>query len=180
MKISKRYPVVNGDIDREWLVDQLPRAKRPNALLEVVLQPLPIYRIALQTWISVDTLIDFLFGDDDLTPFELHALDKTLDIFNAGDATEYLARETLDIIEDPEEVSSNYKEWRHVGGLINKLLESDPVPAAAIFAAGKAYDLAGDHPADLGPYDKPRSKRITRRRRKAVVCRGGCVQGVGA
>ena len=168
MKISKRYPVVNGDIDRAWLVDQLPRAKRPNALLEVALQPLPIYRIALQAWISVDTLIDFLLGDDDLTPYELHALDKALDIFNAGDATDYLARETLDLEENPECVSEDYRAWKNCAGLIQRLLDSDTVPAAAIFAAGKAYDLANGNPIDLGPTAKPRSKRITRRRRRAA------------
>lgn len=39
MKISHRYPVnaAGNDIDRAWLVDQLPTAKRPNALLEVAL-----------------------------------------------------------------------------------------------------------------------------------------------
>ena len=51
MKISKRYPIdpATNDIDRAWLVDQLPRAKRPNALLAVALSPLPIVRIAAQT-----------------------------------------------------------------------------------------------------------------------------------
>lgn len=166
--ISKRYPVVDGDIDREWLVDQLPRAKRPNALLEVALQPLPLYRIALQAWISVDTLIDYLLGDDDLTPYELRSLDKVLDIFDAGNATDYLARETLDIEKEPETISEDYGKWQNVGGLIKRLLESDPVPTAAVFAAGKAYDMAGDHPIDLGFYDKPRSKRITRRRRRTA------------
>lgn len=166
--ISKRYPVVNGDIDREWLVDQLPRAKRPNALLEVALQPLPIPRIALQTWISVDTLIDYLLGDDDLTPFELHSLDAVLDIFDAGDATEYLDSETLDIEKDPVTIFEDYKEWENVGGLIGKLLNADRIPVAAVFAAGKAYDLAGDYPIDFGCSDRPRAKRITRRRRKTA------------
>ena len=167
--ISKRYPIVNGDIDRAWLVDQLPRAKRPNALLEVALQPLPIYRIALQTWVSVDTLIDFLLGDDDLTPLELQNLSNVLDLFDGGGSTAFLTKEDLSTTaKEDEEIDEDYKAWPVIGDLIDHLLYSDIVPSCAVFAAGKAYDLAGDHPIDLGPYDKPRSKRITRRRRKAA------------
>lgn len=166
--ISKRYPVVNGDIDRAWLVDQLPRAKRPNALLEVALHPLPLYRIALQTWISVDALIDYLLGGDDLTPFELHSLNHVLDIFDAGNSADFLADETLVIAEDPGAISEDYRKWGNIGELIHKLLNADAVPLAAVFAAGKAYDLANDFPIDFGSGDKPRSKRNTRRRRKSA------------
>lgn len=172
MKISKRYPIdpATNDIDRAWLVDQLPRAKRPNALLEVALQPLPIYRIALQTWVTVDTLIDFLLGDDDLTPFELQSLNSVLDIYGDGGSTEFLTDEVLSVYtkEEDTEIHEDYKAWPVIGDLIDRLLDADEVPSCAVFAAAKAYDLAGYHPIHLGPCDKPRSKRITRRRRKAA------------
>lgn len=102
MKISHRYPVnaAGNDIDRAWLVDQLPTAKRPNALLEIALSPLPVIRIAAQTWVHVDTLISFVLGDDDLTPFELGSLSGALDVMHAGDMSDYLSEEELS--EDPD------------------------------------------------------------------------------
>ena len=170
MKISRRYPMnaARTDIDRAWLLEQLPRAAHPNALLEVALSPLSIVRIAAQTWVSVDTLIDYFLGDDDLTPFELNSLSSALDIFCGGNCSEYLNRPTLDICTDPEEITIVLHSMPDGFPLLRELLQRESVPQAVLYAAEMRIDLADDLSFDLGPDIKPRSKRITRRRRKAA------------
>lgn len=173
MKISKRYPIVNGDIDRAWLVDQLPRAKRPDALLSIALSPLPIQRIAIQTWISVDTLIDFVLGDDDLTQLELNYLGRALEFYNEPAEPEWLTGETVHIEDDDECISdavmllSKMPPDSPVTLLTRELLRRDNIPYVAVWTPMLYADLALDK-LDIGPYDKPRSKRITRRRRRAA------------
>lgn len=173
--ISKRYPIVNGDIDRAWLVDQLPRAKRPNALLVVALCPLPIVRIAAQTWVTPDTLIDFVLGDDDMTPAEMNCLGCTLDILGECGpiAHEWLLSETL-IIETDEDTISDARDELHnmpaedpVTPLVSRLMQMEPIPGPAIDTALLYADIANNG-IMIDSNVKPRSKRITRRRRKAA------------
>lgn len=173
MKISHRYPVnaAGNDIDRAWLVDQLPTAKRPNALLEIALSPLPVVRIAAQTWVHVDTLIDFVLGDDDLTPFELGSLSGALDILNVGDMSDYLSRE--DLFEDPDfetgfdvdAVLAGADDSDPAAPLIRKLLTLTPPPVSATQAVGLRYDMQNDE-IRIDYHCKPRQNRITRRRRQ--------------
>ena len=173
MKISHRYPVnaAGNDIDRAWLVDQLPTAKRPNALLEIALSPLPVVRIAAQTWVHVDTLISFALGDDDLTPFELGSLSGALDVMHAGDMSDYLSEEELS--EDPD-FEAGFDVDAVLNGcdgadlaapLIRQLLTRTPAPLCATFAVGLRYDMQNDE-IRIDYHCKPRQSRITRRRRQ--------------
>ena len=171
--ISKRYPVINGDIDRAWLVDQLPRAKRPNALLSIALSPLPIVRIAAQTWICVDTLIDFVLGDDDLTQLELNYLGRALEFYDEPAEPEWLMDETMHTENDDECIADavalldKMPPDSPVTALTKRLLQLDAVPYVAVWTPMLYGDLALDR-LNIGPLAKPRSKRITRRRRRAA------------
>lgn len=173
MKISKRYPVVNGDIDRAWLVDQLHRAKRPNSLLAVALSPLPAVRIAAMSWITVDVLIDFVLGDDDLTPLELSYLGRALEFYDAPISPEWLASETMNTEDDDESLFEalslldKMPPNSPVTRLVNELVHRDVVPYMAAWTPMLYTDLALDG-VNIGDPYKPRSKRITRRRRKAA------------
>lgn len=175
MKISKRYPIdpATNDIDRAWLVDQLPRAKRPDALLCIALSPLPIHRIALQTWINVDSLIDFVLGDDDLTRLELYYLGRALEFYDEPAEPEWLMGETMHIEDDDEGIADavdlldKMPPDSPVTILTRKLLQQDLVPYVAVWTPMLYGDLALDR-LNIGPLDKPRSKRITRRRRQAA------------
>ena len=175
MKISKRYPVVNGDIDRAWLVDQLPRAKRPNALLVVALSPLPFARIAAQTWVSVDTLIDFVLGDDDMTPSEMSHLGIALDVLeeNGPISHEWLLSETTRPETDEETISVARDALQRmpaedpVTPLVARLMQMESIPHPVVDAALLYDDMAGRNIV-IEPNVKPRSKRITRRRRQAA------------
>lgn len=171
--ISKRYPVVNGDIDRAWLVDQLPRAKRPNALLSVALSPLRIPRIAALTWVSTDVLIDFVLGADDLTPLELRYLCRALEIYNAPTDEDWMLTETLasdddeEFLESAAEMLQSMPEDNPVTPLVVQLMKWERIPYVAAFTPLLFSDMAADG-IRLGDQVKPRCKRITRRRRRAA------------
>lgn len=177
MKISKRYPIdpSTNDIDRAWLVDQLPRAKRPNALLVVALSPLPIVRIAAQTWVTPDTLIDFVLGDDDMTSAEMDYLGITLDVLNeCGPIShEWLLSETLCTETDEDMISAARNALQRmpvtdpVTPLVLRLMQTAPIPHPVVDAALLYDDMANMHIV-IEPTAKPRSKRITRRRRRAA------------
>lgn len=167
--ISKRYPVVNGDIDRAWLVDQLPRAKRPNILLEAALHPLPLYRIAAQAWISVDTLIDFMLGDDELTPYELHCLGNVLALFESCANEKWMLDSAVWLNDDLEAYASAIDAKTHLNPdhpatpLICNMLALASPPYAAVSAALEHVDMSTEN---LGNDSSPRAKHITNCRKK--------------
>lgn len=171
--ISKRYPVVNGDIDRAWLVDQLPRAKRPDTLLSIALSPLPAARIAALSWVSIDVLIDFVLGDDDLTPLELSYLGRALEFYDAPMTPDWLTGETLHIEDDEESKAEavmlldKMPPDSLVTHLTRELLRQDNAPYIATWTPMLYADLALGG-VDIGDLTKPRTRRITRRRRKTA------------
>lgn len=175
MKISKRYPIdpATNDIDRAWLVDQLPRAKRPDTLLGIALSPLPAVRIAALSWVSVDVLIDFALGDDDLTTVELNYLGRALELYDGATEPDWLTGETVHIEDDEDCIAEavmlldKMPPDSPVTILTRDLLQRDNVPYVAVWTPMLYADLALDK-LDIGDLYKPRSKRITRRRRKAA------------
>lgn len=154
-------------IEPAWLIDQLPRAKRPNALLTIALSPLPFERIAAQAWISPKILIDFLLGDDDLTDMELKDLGNVLDVSDAGEARTFLFDDPLAVCPFPDEIEDAIRTLPEGNPLIDQVIHWEAVPYAAIFAAAACVDIKSGATVP-GPLDKPRSKRNTRRRRKSA------------
>lgn len=100
---ATRYPNHVGDIDRAWLVEQLPKAKYPNALLEIALHPYYSSTLCNYAYVTIDVLIDFVLGEDSLTASEFSGLLRGLSNYKRENA-DFMVSESLSICNDIQRI----------------------------------------------------------------------------
>lgn len=100
---ATRYPNHAGDIDRAWLVEQLPKAKYPNALLEIALHPYYSSSLCNFAHVTDDVLIDFVLGKDTLSAHEYSGLLRGLSNYKRENA-DFMISESLSICNDVQRI----------------------------------------------------------------------------
>lgn len=136
---ATRYPNHAGDIDRAWLVEQLPKAKYPNALLEIALHPYYSSSLCNFAHVTDDVLIDFVLGEDTLSAGELFGLVRGLSNLKYESA-DFLMLETLSFCSDAQRIQRAKEIMKYVAGkynhpaiaLITAFLSLEDVPTSAV------------------------------------------------
>lgn len=136
---TTRYPNHAGDIDRAWLVEQLPKAKYPNALLEIALHPYYSSSLCNFAHVTDDVLIDFVLGEDTLSAGELFGLVRGLSNLKYESA-DFLMLETLSFCSDAQRIQRAKEIMKYVDQkyshpamvLTTTFLNLEEVPTSAV------------------------------------------------
>jgi len=139
---TKKHPVEPhcGGVSRAWLVEQLPKAKHPNMLLEVALHPYFPCTFCDFAYVTEDVLVDVFMGEDTLTAREACGLLRGLSNFKYI-TFDYMIEEQLTICEDKKRIEKAKEIARGFSGrhpahsLIQQQLEQPLVPLAAVHGA---------------------------------------------
>lgn len=136
---ATRYPNYMGDIDRTWLVEQLPKAKYPNALLEIALHPYYSSSLCNFAYVTDDVLIDFVLGEDTLSAGEFSGLLRGLSNYKRENV-DFMVSENLSICNDAQRIQQAKGILQSVAarrghpalGLIYAFLNTKNVPTSAV------------------------------------------------
>lgn len=136
---ATRYPNYAGDIDRAWLVNQLPKAKYPNALLEIALHPYYSCSLCNFAHVTDDVLIDFVLGEDTLTASEFFGLVRGLSNLKYESA-DFMVLDKLSICSENQRIQQAKEIMQYVDGkynhpaiaLITAFLNLEEVPTSAV------------------------------------------------
>lgn len=136
--------------ERERLLSLLPQAKYPNALLEVILHPMPIEVTAIRTGVSKRRLQAILLGHDSFSVDESIAFQNALQTATGKPAQGYLfGSEKFSCVapEVIEESRTLAPKNRHPAvKILRRLLEQETPPDAALMAIDSLKDFTSPTP----------------------------------
>jgi hypothetical protein len=134
--------------DRERLLSLLPQAKFPNALLEIILHPMPIEVTAIRAGMSKRRLQAVLLGHDTLLITEIVGLLNALQTVSGKPSAQYLfGSETHSIEDGLDECRQDIPKSSHPAvKILRKLLVQDSPPDAALMAIESLTDYTSSHP----------------------------------
>lgn len=171
-----KYPIEPGlgGVSREWLVRQIDRSPYPNMLLEVAMHPYYPCTLANFAFVTEEVLIDFLLGEDELTPSEFIGLHRGINIFLPV-TREYLLLPKL------QELNANKRKHRHkiarimvrrvqiyecVCRATNVILKEKGLRPTAFLNSWRRFDEMAEEKKRTAQATKPRARKLPRNERR--------------
>lgn len=151
---TQKHPIdrMHGGVSREWLVEQLPKAKYPNMLLEVAMHPYYPCTLCSFARITEDVLVDVLLGDDSMLADELCGLLRGLGNYGRANA-DYVIDSQLSICKSEQhiarakEIANRFSGGHPAFALIQQQLALPDVPMAAVNNAKRFLEKAREDAA---------------------------------